>query len=169
MFWYYRFGDSTIGTVGVSLLLLYPGLIASAFITHALGWLPLKTTLVRAAFAALPVCFVLPSAVPSLVWLARSRTHFLEDPLHLAALAAALIGPALLLALAVFFISGSWRTPTLHALLAAAAATLVITMAIQIGAPVRDLQSFALTLLPIACALLSAATGYGLLRVMPST
>jgi len=164
MFWYYRFGESTAGAVGVSLLLLYPGLLISALITRWLGWLPLATTPIRATLAGLPVFFAFPSSLPMLGWLAKSKAPFLEDPLHLVALCGALAAPALLLALAVFVFSGRWRTPTLNALFAAGALTLVVTMALQIGSPVRDLQSFALTLLPIACALLSGAAGYGLLR-----
>ena len=164
MLWYYRFGESVAGAVGVSILLLYPGLCLSVTITRALGWLPITTTPTRAILAGLPVFFAFPSALPMLGWLMRSKPPFLQDPLHLAALAAAMAAPAILLALAVAIFSGRWRTPSLHALFAAGAATLVITMLLQIGAPVRDLQSFALTLLPIACALLSGATGYGLLR-----
>ncbi len=164
MFWYYRFGDTVAGATGVSILLFYPGLVLSAVITRALGWLPLETTPLRATVAGLPVFFALPSALPLLGWLARSKPPFLQDPLHLLALCGVLAAPALLLALAVFVFSGRWRTPTLHALFAAGAATLVATMVLQIGAPVRDLQNFSLTLLPISCALLSGATGYGLLR-----
>ncbi|MEO8024924.1 MAG: hypothetical protein ABI823_00540 [Bryobacteraceae bacterium] len=164
MFWYYRFGESLAGAVGVSILLLYPGLLLSALITYRLGWLPIKTTPIRASLAALPVFLALPSALPLLGWLADSKKPFLDDPLHLAALAGSLAAPAILLTLAVFVFTGRWRTATLHALLASAAATLVATMSIQFTTPVRDLQGFALTLLPIACALLSGATGYGLLR-----
>lgn len=164
MFWYLYLGDTVAGAAGVSILVLYPGLLLTTFIANRFGWLPLKTTPIRAMLASLPVFFAFPSAIPLLLWLARSKTGFLEDPRHLAALAGALAAPAILLSVAIAILTGRWRTPTLHAMLAAAAGTLVVTMALQIASPVRDLQSFALTLLPVSCACLSAAAGYGLLR-----
>lgn len=164
MLWYSWAGATRLGAVGVSLLLLLPGLLLSAMVARRFKWLSFHYKPRRTVLAAVIVTQVFPWSFLMLVSNRPQEGPFPGNVMQLLSLIASLAMAALLMSGALAALTGGWDARSVNGLMVGAAATLVVCLGFQVWSGPQDFWTFSLALLPISSALLNAGFGYGLLR-----